>query len=443
MVARPFRAIARATLFGIAAWALPLAVALLLPPFAGTVRAETPRVEWGEKLGEDLAGLLAYARTHNPEFVTERLEAEATRAGAAAAGALPDPRFQIELMDVNNAMSGRDTFSLLPGQVGETRYRVVQMLPYPGKRALEARAADARAAQREARAAGAWLEAAAAIKTAWMRYYAADRETALIDEMLAAMVALEDATLARYRRGLATQEAVLRVHAEITGLRLRRVEIEQALRSARATVNGLLDRSADAPLARPGAPPALPERLDPTALVARLVETNPAVVAQVRAADAARFARAQSRLDRYPDFAVGITYNQPRMGADRWDVMLELNIPLQGPRRARNLEAERMLDAAHARLTAEAARLRTALGTALAGLDGGRERLRLIQTALLPQAEAGLDAARAAFATGRADFDTVLQAWRQVLDTRLALLGVEVDSRLALFELEKLVGEPL
>ena len=105
MVARLFCAVARATLFGISAWTLPLAVALLLPPFAGTVRAGTPGVEWGEKLGEDIAGLLARARIHNPEFVTESLEAEATRAGVAAAGALPDPRFQIELMDVNSSSS--------------------------------------------------------------------------------------------------------------------------------------------------------------------------------------------------------------------------------------------------------------------------------------------------------------------------------------------------
>ena len=43
------------------------------------------------------------------------------------AGALPDPRFELELMDATNTMSGRSA-SLLPGRVGETRYRIVQPL---------------------------------------------------------------------------------------------------------------------------------------------------------------------------------------------------------------------------------------------------------------------------------------------------------------------------
>ena len=69
-------------------------------------------------LGADLGGVLAHARMHHPGFAADTLEAAAARAGAGAAGALPDPRFTIELMDVNNAMSGRNDFSVLPGQAG-------------------------------------------------------------------------------------------------------------------------------------------------------------------------------------------------------------------------------------------------------------------------------------------------------------------------------------
>ena len=83
---------------------------LALFPFAPPATAEDAA------LGASLDELLAYARQHNPELAAQRLEAEAARERIAPASALPDPKFQVELMDFTNAMSGGST-SLLPGEV--------------------------------------------------------------------------------------------------------------------------------------------------------------------------------------------------------------------------------------------------------------------------------------------------------------------------------------
>ena len=394
-------------------------------------------------LGADLGGVLAHARMHHPGFAADTLEAAAARAGAGAAGALPDPRFTIELMDVNNAMSGRNDFSVLPGQVGETRYRVVQMLPWRGKRALDAQAADALAAAREAAVDAGWRELAGSLKAAWLRYWSASHELALYREQLGTLAALEDAALARYRSGAGSQQAVLRAQGEHTELRLRIASAEQALAGARAALNGLLDRPADAALAAPGALPALP-RPDAAALFERLRSEHPALASLGMQIDAARLSAERTRLERYPDVGVGLTYNRPRNGITSYDLMLEMNIPLQrAPRHARELEAERMREAAAARRSAEEARLRGALGSALAALEGARTRESLTAASLLPQVSAGFEAARAAYAAGRADFDTVLEAWRRLQDSRLALLGAQAEGRMALFELQTLAGEEL
>ena len=79
----------------------------------------------------------------------------------------------------------------------------------------------------------------------------------------------------------------------------------------------------------------------------------------------------------------------------------------------------------------------------LAALEGARTRESLTAASLLPQVSAGFEAARAAYAAGRADFDTVLEAWRRLQDSRLALLGAQADGRMALFELQTLAGEEL
>jgi len=122
--------------------------------------------------------------------------------------------------------------------------------------------------------------------------------------------------------------------------------------------------------------------------------------------------------------------------------MFEVTIPLQqSARRAREREAVLMVSAADAKRAAAESRLLGELGTAYAAFTSGRETLQLLQGTLRPQAEATRDATRAAFSTGRVDFDAVLEAERQLVDTRMATLTAEVETRLALAEIEKLAGE--
>jgi outer membrane protein TolC len=392
-------------------------------------------------LGGSVDSLLAHARERNPDFAAQRLEADAARERVTPAGALPDPSLQVELMDFTNTMRGGST-SLVPGQVGETRYRIIQPLPGWGKRELAAQAAGARAAQAGANRDAAWLALAAEIKTAWLRYYAADREAVFNRDALTLLESLEEITLSRYRLGLLPQQAVLRAQREITSQRLALVAIEQRRRSIAAALNALLARAPDSELAAPRDPAPLPQALPLAKLVERVRAASPTLAAEERAIDAARLERERTWRDRYPDFSVGLTNNQPRGGEQSWDLMFEVMIPLQqSARRAREREAALMVTTADAKRAAAEARLLGELGTAHAAFTSGRETLQLLRGSLMPQAEATRDATRAAFSSGRVDFDSVLEAERQLIDTRMAMLQADVESRMALTEIEKLAGE--
>lgn len=144
-------------------------------------------------------------------------------------------------MDATNTMSGRSA-SLLPGQVGETRYRIVQPLPGWGKRDLAVKAAQAQVGQAEAMRDAAWVELAARIEALRLRYHAADRERGLARDALALLQGLEELGLARYELGLLPQQAVLRMQREITAQRLELVDIEQRRLGLAAGLNGLLGR---------------------------------------------------------------------------------------------------------------------------------------------------------------------------------------------------------
>ena len=393
-------------------------------------------------LGANALSLIEHARQGNPGFAAVRAEASAARERVTPAGALPDPTFELELMDATNTMSGRSA-SLLPGQVGETRYRITQPLPGWGKRELAVRAAEARAIQADAMRDASWTELAAEIETLWLRYYAADRERGLNRDALSLLRSLEELSLARYELGLLPQQAVLRMQREITAQRLALVDIEQRRKGLVAALNGLLGRAHDAPLAPPDDPAPLPAQIEAATLFASVASANSEVQVAANAIDVARAERERTYQDRLPDFAVGVTNNRPDEGKASWDVMFEVMIPLQqSSRRAKEREAEYLLMAAEARREEATARAAGELGRAWSMYVQGEETLRLLDHTLLPQARATRDASRAALASGTVDFDSVIEAERQLIDIRTRRLQAELDTRLALTEIKRLTGEP-
>lgn len=395
-------------------------------------------------LGATLAGLLEHARAHNPALAASRLEAAAARERVLPAAALPDPLFAVELMDFTNTMRPGRSASLIPGEVGTTRYRIEQMLPYPGKRALRGELAAALADRSDSATALARLEVEAGIKKAYAGYYQAAAQRRILTETITLVEGLEQLVLTRYGLGLVPQQDALQVQSELTALKVDVAEAERRRTDALARLNALLPRAPTAPLAEPAALPDLPARLALAQLVDKAATHAPELERERHDLVAAEHARALAYRDRYPDFGVSLTNNRPRGGRDSWDLMVELNIPLQqASRRAREREAEHALGAAEARRDATAARLSGRLGEAHAALEARREQIRLLRDTLLPQAEANLEAALAGYETGAVNFNTLIEAERRILRTRLALLDAEVDARVALAELEQLLGAPL
>lgn len=397
-----------------------------------------------EPLGATLDELLAYAREHNPDLVASTLEAEAAHAQIEPAAALPDPRFQLELMDVTNTMNPGRSTSLLPGEVGTTRYRVIQPLPFWGKRDLRGEVAAAQAGRTDALRERTRVELEFRIKSAFAQHYQAFGRRRILDETLTLVELLEQVATARYSVGLVPQQDVIRAQSERTALKVELIEAERRQRDAAAKLNAALARDPHAELAPPRRLPAAPEEIELVRLTERVRTASPEIAAERAGMLAAQKNRELTWLNRYPDFAVGLTHNRPAGGESNWDVMLELNIPLQqSARRAQERAALAGEQAAQARVAAAEARQLGRLGEAWAGFESSREKVRVLRETLLPQADATFESARAGYEAGRVNFNTVIEAQRQILRTRLALLEAETDTALALAELELLAGGSL
>ena len=134
-------------------------------------------------IGLNVDELLAQARAQNPELASMRYEADAISARADTSSALPDPTFRIQLQDFTNKASGAAT-TLVPSEVGSTYYRVMQPLPFWGKRGLKRDIAEADASQAVGRTRVTWNELAEKIKTNFAQYYLVINSRKLTQEML-------------------------------------------------------------------------------------------------------------------------------------------------------------------------------------------------------------------------------------------------------------------
>jgi outer membrane protein TolC len=127
-----------------------------------------------------------------------------------------------------------------------------------------------------------------------------------------------------------------------------------------------------------------------------------------------------------------------------WEVMLEMNLPLQfESRRSAEREAESKLAAASSRKEAAVNRLTGELFQNLSGLLAAQRIEILTSTSLLPQAEATFQSALAGYENGKVDFATLLDAQRQIRKSKLDLLKAQGDMQSRLAAIERLLGEDL
>lgn len=417
--------------------ALPRALALVVAMAAGAATAQTMP-------GATVESLLDVARTNNPDYAAQRHDAAAAAERVGPAGALADPKLRIELQDIT--MGGEQNPSLSPSRAASTRYQIMQDLPWFGKRDLRRSIAALDADAAKAGAAGTWQDIAARIKSAYAQSYYLVQNERLTHEILDLMSSLEKVAQARYANGLAAQQDVIRAQVELTTLSNELIGLESDIRMNRIQLNMLLARPANAPLApamHTLAMPA-PSRLDYALLENRLRAGNPQLFAANAKLQAAELGRDLTLKNRYPDFTVGIAPVQSGRSVKNWELMVELNIPLQqSSRRSQEREAQSMLAAARARKDATANQLLAELAEDLSGLDAARRVEHRVADSLIPQTQLTFDAALAGYENGKVDFATVLEAQRQIRMARQSRFKAQLDAAARLVEIERLLGEAL
>jgi len=392
--------------------------------------------------GASVESLLAVAREHSPDVRVMQLEAEAARERIQPAGALPDPVLRIEFENITR--NGSQSATLDPTRTGDTKYTLMQPLPFWGKRELKRELASAEAEQASGRAADTWAEVAGRIKSLYAQYWLTGQTLQLTRENIELTRRLEQIAQARYAGGLAAQQDAIRAQLERSSMDAELVGMESEFHHLMVFLNAMLSRPTAAPLAKPAALRPIPARLDAARLNARLLANNPQLSVETARLGSAEKSRELAYRNRYPDLTLGVVPMQVGSRVDAWSLMLEMNLPLQQEtRRSQERESERLLEAAALRREGLGHRLQGDLEAALSNLEAARSTEQITRSRLLPQAELTFRSALAAYENGKVDFATLLDAQRQIRNARIALLRAQASQQMRLAEIERLLGEEL
>ncbi len=390
-------------------------------------------------LGSDLQGLLDYAKQHNPELAAMRYEADAAALRVQPAGSLPDPVLRTEMMDITNQGTPKPV-SLLPSKVGGTRYLLMQTLPWFGKLDLQSGIAQAQVDAARGQTELGWADLSSKIKSAYAMHYSLTDSIRLTRQTQDLSRNLEQVARTRYANGIGSQQEVIRAQLEQSDLRMTLIELENEQHHVHSRINTLLSRPAQAELAEPVA--LRPAALDVAALEDKLRAHNPQLqVGNSRITEAQRN-RDLTYNNRYPGLTLGIAPTQSGNTVKSWDLMLELNLPLQQEsRRSQERESEAKLAASAARQESLQSQLLAELSENISAFESATRTDEALNSRLLPQAQLSFQSAMNGYTTGKVDFATVLEAHRQVLKIRSQSIKVRYEQQFRLAEIDRLTGE--
>lgn len=384
---------------------------------------------------------LTYAALHNPGVRAAFFRWKAALEKSGYAGSLPDPIFSYGYYVEN-----------VETRVGPQNQRFSFKQSYPwfgtlgkkGEAAFEAASAAFQKYQLEK------LKLYYRVKTAYYDYYYLGREIQLTKDNMELLKYWESVARTKFKTGLIRHPDVIKAQVELGKLedRLQSVMemVDPAVARLRAALN--LPDSVDLPLPTEIVVEAL--KLNRDSVWAEALTNNPnlkAIEHLIRKEEAGVSLAGKAS---FPNFTFGVDYIETgyglnpsilESGKDPWIINVSINLPIWfGKNKALRNEARARLRMAQDNLREAANNLSAFTEQLLFEYEDAQRKISLYRDGLIPKAEQSLNASYTAYLAGEADFLSVLDAQRLLLDFELKLEWSRTISAKKLAELELITG---
>ncbi|MBA2352767.1 MAG: TolC family protein [Burkholderiales bacterium] len=382
-------------------------------------------------LGLDEAAELAL--NNQPLLAGQQSAIKAAEQNAVAASQLPDPKLTGGLKDY--PVTGSDALSFTRDNFTMLTVGVSQEFPRQEKRRLRGvrEQLDAQQKAQELDLMQRTIRRDAAL--AWLDVFYPEQAMQLVRALQKeSQIQIESLGIA-YRAGKKSQADVLGENVTLDLLRDREAEYAKRAALARAALSRWIGEAADLPVSE-----ALPELPEPPSLqrVLQQAENHPHLNNLSKQVEAAQNEVALARQAYKPDVRVDVYYGARPAFSDFIGVQVGVDLPLfTKNRQDRNLSSRLALLDKSQSLKEDASRaIKAEVRRYYAEWSSAEERTaRYFDKAILPQARQRLEAAVAAYQSGRVDLASVLEARRAELDLQLQRLALQVDAAKAAVQL--------
>ena len=408
----------------------------------GTATASAQEAAVGQSPRLVLARVYDEARSANPRAQAAQALARAADARVPGTRVPPDPQLQLGFM--NYSLSNFRPMDPL----GMTQLQLMQMVPVAGKLRLAGRVARSQADAARFRATDVEWEIRAKVAEAFYDLYAADQQLVIAQETLRLLQDIASIANSMYEVGEGRQTDVLRAQVEIARMSEEITRMRTMRVAAAARLNALLNRTASSVVESPALPAFPMQAPSVDSLIARALLTRPMIRAGLQEVAAAENASSLARREIWPDLQIGVQYGQrgAEMGTERMgSLMIGASVPIFATSRQLRMrdEAGAMQAMATADLDAMLADTRGRISETVASLTRARNLTALYRETIVPQAEATVSSALAAYRVGRVDFMTLLDNRMAVNQYRQELVTLNAEQGMAWAELEMLLGYEL
>jgi len=373
-----------------------------------------------------LADFLRFAMLNHPLVAAAYYDWVASVENITITRSRPDPQLTFQAY-IEDSLT-----SLMPG--------LNWSIPGPGKLAARGRVATGASTGKYFTFESAVLQAAFNLKSSYYKLSLVQEQIRLNREMLSLLGHSERVTRALSESGQASSPDVLRVQSDIDRIRNAVASLEDSRESLRANFKaalGLTPAQTDPPI--PAQFDTGNQNFTGDDLLRTALENNPqlkSMAADVRTAEASMAVAYQERV---PDFNAGLqaeVYEPPFF----WP-QAGMTLPIWRDKLAAEVaQAQANELAAESRLTSAQIDLAVNFTERVFTCRETSRNLALVENRLIPQAQQTIDLIRAGYQTGTADYASLTDAERLLLNLKLEAANARTQRAIALADLSLIVA---
>ncbi len=356
------------------------------------------------------------ALSNNQALAAQGAHARSVRAIAPQVGSLPDP-----VLSLNALNLPIDSFSTTQENMSQLQVAISQAIPFPGKRALRASAAELLADAAMLDTDEFHLQLASLVKGSWWNLFYIDRATETVERNKQLLRQLIRIAETKYKVGKGLQQDVLLAQLELSKLLNVGINLKAARKKEVAALNALFNRSAYETIILPQkAEELLPDVAVESELAKQALLTRPLLSKQGKFIASAQTQVQLAEKNYYPDFKLAAAYGvrsgiNPANNRSRPDLatlQLSMTLPFFTDSKQHHQLDQRRAELARTEFSSQdvKAAVLAELSQALADYEKAREQGLLFKTGIIPQAQQTVASMLAAYQVNKVDFLNLVRA---------------------------------